>query len=74
MARQTVVCYFNRAPWLGGRPSDSRVREPGFEFCAAVLKPLTSLFTLHCSIPLSCKNEYLAIDKWWICVRAAFAH
>ena len=62
------------APWLRGRASDSRLRGPGFESCAAVLKPWASFFTLHCSSPLSCINEYLAIDKWWICVRAAFAH
>ena len=57
-----------------GRASDSRLRGPGFESCAAVLKPCARFFTLHCSSPLSCINEYLAIDNWWICVRAAFAH
>ena len=56
---------------VGGGGADSRLRGPGFESCAAVLKPWASVFTLHCSIPLSCINEYLAIDKWWICVRAA---
>ena len=57
--------------WLRGRgrASHSRLRGPGFESCAAVLKPWASFFTLHC-----CINEYLAIDKWWTCVRAAFAH
>ena len=29
----------SRAQWLRGRASDSRLREPGFESCAAVLKP-----------------------------------
>ena len=43
--------------------SDSRLREPGFESCAAVLKPWASVFTLHCSSSLSCINEYLAIDS-----------
>ena len=28
-----------RAQWLRGRALDSRLREPGFESCAAVLKP-----------------------------------
>ena len=46
-----------------GRASDSRLREPGFETCAAVLKPWVSVFTLHCSSSLSCINEYLAIDR-----------
>ena len=27
-----------------GRASDSRLREPGFEFCAAVLKPWASFY------------------------------
>ena len=43
-----------------GRDSESRLQEPGFEPCAAVLK---SFFTLHCSSSLSCMNEYLAIDS-----------
>ena len=50
------------AQWLRGRAPDSRLREPGFESCAAVLKPWASFFTLHCSNSLSCINEYLAID------------
>ena len=28
----------SRAQWLMGKVSDSRLREPGFEPCAAVLK------------------------------------
>ena len=51
-----------RAHWLRGRVMDSRLREPGFESCAAVLKSWTSFFTLYCSSLLSCINEYLAID------------
>ena len=31
----------------GGRASDSRLREPGFESCAAVLKPWAGFFILH---------------------------
>ena len=46
-----------------GRASVSRLREPGFESCAAVFKPWASFFTLHCSSSLSCINEYLAIDS-----------
>ena len=45
---------------LRGRVSDCRLRRPGFESCAAVLKPGA---TLHCSSSLSCINEYLAIDS-----------
>ena len=48
--------------WLRGRASNSQLREPGFESCAAVLKPWARFFTLHCSSSLSCINEYLAID------------
>ena len=57
------VTYNCRAPWLRGRALDSKLREPGFESCAAVLKPWASLFTLHCSSSLSCINEYPAIDS-----------
>ena len=59
----TVTHHHNRAQWLRGRASDSRLREPGFESCAPVLKPCASFFTLHCSSSLSCINEYLAIDS-----------
>ena len=52
-----------RAQWLRGRASDSRLRGPGFESCAAVLKPCASIFTLHCFSTLSCINEYLDIDS-----------
>ena len=41
----------------------SRLRGPGFESFAAVLKPLASFFTLHCFSSHSCINEYLAIDS-----------
>ena len=51
------------AQWFRGRASDSRLREPGFEPCAAALKPWASVFTLHCYSLLSCINEYLAIDS-----------
>ena len=43
--------------------SDSRLREPGFESCAVVLKPWAGFPTLHFSSSLSCINEYLAIDS-----------
>ena len=49
--------------WLKGRVPDSQLREPGFESCAAVLKPWASFFTLHCSSSLSCLTEDLAIDS-----------
>ena len=53
---------WHRAQWLGGRASDYRLREPGFESCAVVLKHWASVFTLHFSSSLSCTYEYLAID------------
>ena len=70
------LAALRRAAWLRGRASDSRLREPGFESCAAVLKPWASCFTLHCSSSLSGIDEYLYIDsgQWWIWVPAAFAH
>ena len=52
-----------RAQWLRGRASDSRLRGPGFESCYAVLKPWARFFTLHCSSSLSYINEYLAIGS-----------
>ena len=48
---------------IQGRASDSRLRDPGFESCTAVLKLWASFFTLHCSTLLSCINEYQAIDS-----------
>ena len=50
-----------RAQWLRGRASDSQLRGPGFESCAAVIKSLACLFTLHFSSSLSYINEYPAI-------------
>ena len=64
----TDVCDSVYAQWLRGRASDSRLREPGFESCAAALKPWERLLTLHSSSSLGSINEYLAIDKWWLCV------
>ena len=52
-----------RAHWLRGRASDSRLRKPGFEPCAAVLKPWANVFTLHCSSSLICINDYLVIES-----------
>ena len=63
-----------RAHRLRGGASDSRLRGPGFETCAVGVKTLGKLFTLHCPSSLSCINEYLIIDKLWICVQAVFAH
>ena len=57
------VVLFCRVQWLRGRALDSRLWEPGFKSCAAVLKPWATYFTLHCSSSLSCINEYLAIDS-----------
>ena len=66
-------CYCRRAQWLRGRPSDSRLREPGFESCAAVLISWARFFT-HCSSLLSCINEYLAIDSGDYVYEQPFAH
>ena len=52
-----------RGQWFRGRASDCRLREPGFDFYAALLKPWASFFTLRCSSSLSCINEYLAINN-----------
>ena len=60
-------CMHRRAQWLRSRASDSRLREPGFESCAAVLKPWASVFTLHCSSSLSCLNEYLTVTVVDMC-------
>jgi len=51
---------FCRAQWLRGRAADSRLRESGFESCAAVLKPF---FNLQCSSSHSYISEYLAINS-----------
>ena len=58
-----IQWYGCRAQWLRGRAPDSRLRGPGFESCAAVLKPWARFFTLHCSSSLSCIYEHLAIDS-----------
>ena len=57
-----------------GRASDSRLREPGFEPCAAVLKPWASYF--HSTL-LQFTQLYKCVPgyrQWWICVRAALVH
>ena len=41
------------------KASDSRLREPGLESCAA----MSNVFTLYCSNSLSCMNISLAIDS-----------
>ena len=54
-----------RMQWLRGRASDSRLREPRFESCAAVLK-LGHVFHL--------RSWVLGYRQWWIFVQAAFMH
>ena len=49
----TDLQYTHMTQWFKGRASDSRLREPGFESCAAV----GNVFTLHCFSLLSCINE-----------------
>ena len=53
----------HRMQWLRGRASDYRLREPGFESCAAVLDLGQVFVILHCSSSHSCMNEYMAIDS-----------
>ena len=59
----SLKSLWNQLANLVVRASDYRLRKPGFESCAAVLKPWANYFTLHCSSSLSCINEYLAIDS-----------
>ena len=47
-----IYLWYCRAQWFRGGASDSRLREPGFETCAAVTKPWAV-----------CINEYLAKDN-----------
>ena len=61
MREMSITMGTGGAQWLRGRASDSRLREPGFLCCGA--KTWASVFTLHCSSPFSCINEYLAIDS-----------
>ena len=46
-----------------GRTSDSRLREPGFEYFAAVSNSGQVVFILHCPSSPSCMNEYVALDS-----------
>ena len=48
-----------RTPRFRGRASDFWLREPGFESCAAVIKPWASF----CSNSFNCRNEYLTIGS-----------
>ena len=57
----------NNTQWSGVKLSNSRLRGPGFEFCAVGLKPWASFFTQHCSNSFSCMNVYLVIDSGGIC-------
>ena len=49
-----VVAHCSLHPKQNAVASDSRLREPGFVSCAAVLKPWACFSTLHCSSSLSC--------------------
>ena len=69
-----MIISLYRAQWLRGRASDSRLREPRFESCAAVLKPWASFFTLRCSSLLNCINEYLVINSGGYVYEQPFAH
>ena len=68
------LAYY-RGQRLRDRASDSRLRGPGFEFCAAVLKPWVGKF-FHSTL-LQFTKLYKRVPgyrQWWICVRAAFVH
>ena len=54
-----------------GKVSDSRLRGPRFESCAAVLKPWGSFFTLHC--PGSLSNDVPVVDMYTCILRALIA-
>ena len=56
IAEEIVINYVCKAQCLRGRASDSRLRRPGFEFCAAMLNPWASFFALRCYSSLSCIN------------------
>ena len=61
-------------PSLTGRAPGSWLQEPGFESCAAVLKPRASVF--HSTL-LQFTQLYKWVPgyrQWWICVRVVFAH
>ena len=61
----------HRAPWLRGRVSDPRLRDPGFESCDKTLGKF-----VH-SILLQSTQLYAWVPgyrQWLICVRAAFVH
>ena len=44
MLSRDVNLELGRMQWHRGRASDSRLQEPGFELCAAVLKILGKFF------------------------------
>ena len=54
-----------RAQWLRGRTSDPRLREPGLESCAAVLKPWAS-FSLYLADRTGRLTSYFCISccRW----------
>ena len=72
--KDVAIRFIDPMQWLRGRASDSRLREPGFETCAAVLNLWASFFTLHCSSSLSCIYEYMAIDSGGYVYMQSFAH
>ena len=44
------------------KATDSQLREPGLESCAAMLN-VRRVFTVHYSSSLNCISEYMAIDS-----------
>ena len=61
---RSLFCRHIRAQWLRGRASDCRLQEPGFESCAAVLKPwATFVHSTYIAPVYRCTNEYLATDS-----------
>ena len=67
----TPYCFWKSLVHFRPAGSNERTR---VRMLRCEVKTLGNFFTLHCSSSLGCINKYLAIDKWWICVRAAFEH
>ena len=59
-----------RLQWLRGRASDSRLRGPRFESCAAVLKPWAILFTLQTVVDICTSSLHTVIVAYgWMVPR-----
>ena len=64
--RQELLSPSGRAQWIRGRASDSRLRGPGFESCAAVLKPWASCFHSTLFQFTQLYTRVPGYRQWWI--------